>query len=101
MKVSETRDPASEIIQQYQLNAKTTPEPEKQIAGNIVPEEKVSLSTKAKDIQQVKETIDRLPNVREEKVEDLRNRIEQGIYNVSGDKIAEKMVGESLLDVIA
>ena len=83
MKVSRTRNPASEI------------------SRNIIPEEKVGLSTKAKDIQQVKETIDKLPDVREEKVEDLKNQLEQGIYNVSGDKIAEKMVGESLLDIIA
>jgi negative regulator of flagellin synthesis FlgM len=83
MKVSNTRNPASEISE------------------NIIPEERVGLSTKAIDIQQVKETFDKLPNVRKEKVEDLKNQLEQGIYHVSGDKIAEKMVGESLLDIIA
>ncbi|MCD6153192.1 MAG: flagellar biosynthesis anti-sigma factor FlgM [Syntrophobacterales bacterium] len=83
MKVSKTRNPAIEI------------------SKNIIPEEKAGLSTKATDIQQVKETIDKLPNIREGKVEDLKNQLEQGIYNVSGDKIAEKMVGELLLDIIA
>jgi negative regulator of flagellin synthesis FlgM len=101
MKVSGIRNPVSEIIQQYQANGQTKPEPDKQAGVNTVQEEKVSLSTKGMDIQQARKAINDLPDVRTEKVEDLRNQIEQGTYHVNGEDIAEKMIGESLIDVIA
>jgi len=101
MKVSGTRNPISEVIQQYQANGQTRPESDKQAGVSAAQGEKVNLSAEGKDIQQARKVIDNLPDVRTEKVEDLRNKIEQGTYHVSGDKIAEKMIGESLIDVIA
>ena len=101
MKVSEIRNQTNEIIQQYKANEKADAGSDKQVSGNVVPEEKVTLSTKARDVQRVKEAVDKLPDVREEKVQEIKDQIDQGTYSVSGDKIAEKMVGESLLDIIA
>lgn len=57
-------------------------------------------STKAKDIQKLKETLDKLPDIREEKVEDLKSQIKKGTYYVSGEKIAEKIIAELLMDII-
>ncbi|MBN2515999.1 MAG: flagellar biosynthesis anti-sigma factor FlgM [Deltaproteobacteria bacterium] len=101
MKVSGIRNPISEIIQQYQANGQVNPESDKQAGINTVQEEKVSLSAKGRDIQQARKAINNLPDVRTEKVEDLRNQIEQGTYHVNSEEIAEKMIGESLIDVIA
>jgi negative regulator of flagellin synthesis FlgM len=61
----------------------------------------VNLSTTAKDVQNLKNAISKLPDVREEKVQALRDQIEKGTYRVDADKVAEKMVGESLLDVLS
>jgi len=47
----------------------------------------------------VKGVIAELPDVREDKVQDLKSRIEQGTYNVSGEKIVDKMLGESIIDI--
>ena len=53
MKVSETKNQASELIQQqYKLQEKTASGHEKKVSGKGTPEEKVSLSAKAKDINQ-------------------------------------------------
>ena len=101
MKVSGIRNPISEIIQQYQANGQVNPETDKQNSVNNVQEEKVSLSAKGMDIQQARKAINNLPDVRTEKVEDLRTRIEQGTYHVNGEDIAEKMIGESLIDILA
>lgn len=101
MKVSGIRNPISEIIQQYQANGQTPPESDKQASVNTVQEEKVSLSAKGRDIQQARKVINSLSDVRTEKVEELRNKIEQGTYHVNGEDIAEKMVGESLIDILA
>lgn len=101
MKVSDIRNPVSEVIQQYKVNDKTTAEAGKQVRNGTVPEEKVSLSDRARDTQRIKQAIDKLPDVREEKVQELKSRIKEGTYSVSGEEIAGKMVREALLDIIA
>ena len=102
MKISETRNPAAELISQYKINEKKEgSEAEKQAAGSVVREDKVSLSSTAKDIQQAKKAIEELPDVREEKVRELKDRIEGGKYDVNGEKIAEKMLNESVIDIMA
>jgi flagellar biosynthesis anti-sigma factor FlgM len=101
MKISDVKDTNAQMIQQYQRNNDMHQNSDKQVGAALVPEEKVDLSTKARDVQQIKNALVKLPDVREEKVQELKKEIEAGTYNVSGDKIAEKMVGESLLDIFA
>jgi negative regulator of flagellin synthesis FlgM len=98
MKIAKIDDvTATPLVQQYQ---KTDNVAGSNIINNPSPEEKVNLSTTAKEVQKIRRAIDELPDVREEKILDLKNRIEQGTYKVDAEKIAEKMVGESLLDNI-
>ena len=101
MKITETGNSLTELISQYKINEeKVKPEPEKQAADSVVQEEKVSLSSAARDIQQAEKAIEELPDVREEKVRELQDQIETGRYDVSGEKIAGKMLGESILDIV-
>ncbi|MBW2663531.1 MAG: flagellar biosynthesis anti-sigma factor FlgM [Deltaproteobacteria bacterium] len=101
MKITETGNSLTELISHYKINEKkVNSEPEKQVSDSVVQEEKVSLSSAARDIQQAKKAIEKLPDVREEKVRELRDQIETGSYDVSGEKIAEKMINESTLDVL-
>jgi len=76
-------------------------EPEKQTGKSIVGEDKVVLSQKAKEIQKAKMLMASVPDVREEKVKEIRQRIEDGTYKVEGKKIAGKIVKESLLNELA
>lgn len=102
MKITETGNSLTELISQYKINEKkVTAEPEKKTVDSAVPEEKVSLSSAARDIQQAEKAIEELPDVREEKIRELQEQIETGKYDVGGEKIAGKMIGESILDVMA
>lgn len=58
-------------------------------------------STKIKYIKQLRDAINRLPDIREDRVRELKDKVERGIYVVDAQKIAEKMVAESLLDLFA
>lgn len=100
MKISKVDDAATQAIQQYQRSEKVQSESDKPVRENAAPREKVNLSAAARDIQKLRSVIAELPDIREEKVQDLKSRMEQGNYNVSGEQIAEKMVGESLIDII-
>ncbi|MBW1780207.1 MAG: flagellar biosynthesis anti-sigma factor FlgM [Deltaproteobacteria bacterium] len=63
----------------------------------VILKDKVVLSPEAQQIQKVKELIDSLPDIRDEKVAEIRAQIEAGDYDVDGEKIASKMIEESLL----
>ena len=100
MKISKIDDAATQAIQQYQRSEKVKNDSDTPVKENAAPQEKVNLSATAKDIQQLRSAIAELPDIREEKVQDLKSRIDQGNYNVSGEKIAEKLLGESVTDII-
>jgi len=102
MKISDLKDANAQVIQQYQKSDNPAVSSDKQaMSAAIKPEEKVDLSTKAKDIQQAKNALNSLPEIREEKVQEIKAQVEKGTYNVNAEKIADKMVKESIVDIFA
>jgi negative regulator of flagellin synthesis FlgM len=103
MKITKSEDSSIYLVQQYQkTDADKTDVNTKALGSTSAsPEEKVNLSAAARDIQQMKNTINQLPEVRTDKVQELQKKIETGTYQVDSGKLAEKMVGESLLDIMA
>ncbi len=101
MKISKVDDAALQAVQQYQKINKVQSDSSQKVGGNAAPEEKVNLSAKARDIQQLRDAVNQLPDVREDKVRELKEQVDKGTYAVNGQNIAEKMVSESLLDIFA
>jgi len=101
MKIGDIKDMSAQMIPQRQRNENAGQAVDKQAAGTFLPEEKVTLSARAGDIQQIKNAVARLPEIREEKVQELKSQIEKGTYNTNSTGIAKKMVGESLIDIFA
>jgi negative regulator of flagellin synthesis FlgM len=101
MKISKVDDAAIQAVQQYQKADKVQEESSPKVGGNAAPEEKVNLSTKARDIQQLRDAVGQLPDIREDKIRELKDQVDKGAYDANGQKIAEKMVSESLLDILA
>jgi negative regulator of flagellin synthesis FlgM len=97
VKISEINN---EFIKQYKINERLNSESKKRINENVVLEEKVSISSISRDVKLAKKAIEELPDVREEKVRELKDQIEQGTYNVSGEKIAEKMSDDLSFNII-
>ena len=58
----------------------------------------VVISDAAKRIQEIRNQLDAVPDVREEKVAQLKNQIENGTYEINADKIAEKIIREGLIN---
>lgn len=59
----------------------------------------VSISEKGKDVSEMTRTLKEMPDVRADKIADLKERIANGTYNVSGKDIASKIVNTALEDV--
>lgn len=60
--------------------------------------DKVSLSTSSRQVQQVTEHLNKLPEVRSNLVNQLREEIRQGRYNPKGEDVAEKILGRLTVD---
>jgi negative regulator of flagellin synthesis FlgM len=58
----------------------------------------VVISDAAKRVQEARSQLNDIPDVREEKVSELRNQIQNGTYQIDADKIAGKMIKEGLLN---
>lgn len=56
----------------------------------------VNLSPALKEAQTIKEVISSEPDIREDKVAEIRERIESGEYNIDNDAVADKMVNAFL-----
>jgi len=58
----------------------------------------VVLSETAKKIQEAQRQLEAIPDVREDKVAQLKEQIENGTYEINEEKIADKMLKDSLLN---
>ena len=58
----------------------------------------VALSSAAKDIQEAQRQLEAIPDVREDKVAQLKEQIENGTYQIDEEKIADKMLKDALLN---
>jgi negative regulator of flagellin synthesis FlgM len=62
--------------------------------------DRLELSVRGREIAHLNELIQSVPDVREQKVEQIRRELENGTYNVKAEKIAEKIIGGNLLDEV-
>jgi negative regulator of flagellin synthesis FlgM len=62
--------------------------------------DEVILSTQAQEFGQIYQAIKALPDVREDKVRELSDKIAQGNYSVDAKEVAEKMLGRLMADRI-
>jgi negative regulator of flagellin synthesis FlgM len=65
--------------------------------GSTVKGDKVELSAKAQELQAAREAVNKMDDVDHAKVAEIKAQIKAGTYKVDADKIAGKMLEESLL----
>ena len=72
--------------------------PEDKPENSVKKSDTVVISDAAKKVQEARSQLIDIPDVREEKVSELRNQIQNGTYQIDADKIAGKMIKEGLLN---
>ena len=72
----------------------TSEQPEKQQTKA----DTVVLSDTAKKVQEAQKQLETIPDVREDKVAQLKEQIENGTYEMDEEKIADKMMKDALLN---
>lgn len=56
--------------------------------------DQVALSTQAKDFATIKNMLKEVPEVRQDKVDSLKEQINNGTYNVSSQEVAQKILAQ-------
>jgi negative regulator of flagellin synthesis FlgM len=72
--------------------------PENKPEKTAIKSDTVVISDAAKRIQAARKQLDEIPDVREDKVSQLRSQIQNGTYEINAEKIAGKMIKEGLFN---
>lgn len=79
---------------------KVSPEEASQKSASSTPHESVELSARAKEINQIQRQLEGIPEIRQEKVDEISQRIEEGTYQVDAEEVAWKMIRDRLTDLV-
>ncbi len=79
---------------------KVSPGETSQKGASSTPAESVELSARAKEITQIQRQIEGTPEIRQEKVNEISKKIDQGTYQVDAEDVAWKMIRDRLTDLI-
>ena len=58
----------------------------------------VELSDMGKRVHEAHKQLEKIPNIREDKVAQLKEQVENGTYEPDPEKVAEKMIKDALLN---
>ncbi|WP_425058509.1 hypothetical protein SCACP_31640 [Sporomusa carbonis] len=83
------------IAKVYGEQTKTAKISKNQGAGSSQRPDEVILSSQAQELSQIVRTIKGLPDVRDDKVQDLSERIASGEYKVNAKELAERIIAYS------
>lgn len=82
---------------QIQVDNKKEAPPQKE-TQNAAKDDSVKLSKEALELQKANEKLKEIPDVNEDKVNELKNRIENGSYKIDSEKTADNMIRESIVN---
>lgn len=103
MKISDLSSQNARMQYINQTDPSNHPEgtPSSQEAKESLPsKDRVDLSVRSKEMQKIYDVLQTTPDVRAEKVAQYKKSIEDGNYRVSPDDLADKMLKDSLLELI-
>ncbi|MDH3256401.1 MAG: flagellar biosynthesis anti-sigma factor FlgM [Nitrospinota bacterium] len=72
--------------------------PKSESAGQVPGGEQIDLSVKAKGIQKALETVQTSPDIRSEKVAEIKTQIANNTYQVDSEALAERILREIITE---
>lgn len=95
MKIYNNKQPQlQDLNQNVQKVTKPEPKEASQPSQKTAPSDKVDISGKAREIAELMSVISQMPDVRAEKVAEIKKAVESGNYTINPSKIAESILNE-------
>ena len=72
------------------------------VAGEEAPPEsdRIELSIRGREVQHLNEMIQATPDIRADRVDQVRSALQNGTYNVNAEMIADKILGGDYIDAL-
>lgn len=86
------------VMKAYTDQNKVSKSQKAQGTSPVSQKDEVILSSQAQEVGQLYQAIRALPEVREDKVREISEKIAQGTYDVDAQAVAEKMMGRIIAD---
>jgi negative regulator of flagellin synthesis FlgM len=98
MKITDRADLGGVNFQKPEKTRDKTPEGK---SGEVISkDDQITLSGPARDIGRLQMDVSKLPDVRTDRVEEVKNSINAGTYDVKGDAVAGKLLKDAIIDKI-
>ncbi len=94
MKIYGNKPPGKDVYLSTQKAGGAEASPEKTQVEKAGVTDRVDLSGKAKELADLKNTINQFPEVRTEKVQAIEKQVSEGTYAVDSRKVAGRMIDE-------
>ena len=69
-------------------------------SDEVLFKDQVSVSEKAKEIGRLQLEVSKIPEIRSDRVDEIKNAMDAGAYNVKGEAVAGKFLQEAVIDSI-
>lgn len=67
-------------------------------AGGLNPKDSVTITARSKEAEKAKELFEKLPEVRSDLVNDLKEKVKSGDYKVTSKEVADKIIHRTVVD---
>ncbi|HAK89956.1 MAG TPA: flagellar biosynthesis anti-sigma factor FlgM [Nitrospiraceae bacterium] len=94
MRITDRVEGVGNVQKTDKAKEKATPER----AEEVVSKDQVTVSDRAKEIARLQLEVSKLPEVRTDRVEEVKNAINAGTYEVKGSEVAGKLLEEAVID---
>lgn len=68
------------------------------LTGAVDKVDDIKLSATQDDLAKIRDIVKAMPDIREDRVRDLKQQVQAGTYEVGADEVADKMMGRLLTD---
>ncbi len=89
------------VQQTERLNLASDNPPQAAARSDAIRGDHIYISEQSREFLRVRQLVDQLPDVRIDRVNKLAEQIDNGTYQVSGDKIADAMIRKNMVDILA
>jgi len=103
MKISDIQQKTSSAQQAKETDPTRPPEKQgnpKKLKDPSSSSDRVELSVQSKELQKIHDLLQKTPDVRSERVSNLKESIQEGRYQVDSEGLARKMIKEGILELI-
>jgi negative regulator of flagellin synthesis FlgM len=100
MKITDLNQGSKTIQYINQANSAEKPALSQETKNGPPLTDKVELSPQSKEMGKINDLLQTVPDIRTDRVLELKKVIQDGQYKIDSEQVAEKMLNESLLDIV-